>query len=260
VSQSPGLIDALKAALRRRGVTYAEVGRRLGLSESSVKRVFARKSLSLARFERICELIGLEIGDLVELAQQEEQRLTELTEEQERQIVGDPKVLLVAVLAINHWTFERILRTYRLSEAELVRTLARLDRMGIVDLMPNNRIKVRLARNFNWRKAGPIQRHFEQRLQQEFFKSSFLAADELRLIVNGSLSRQSIERLQGQMRRVAEEFDALAGEDRRLAPETQNGTSLLMAMRPWEPTSFAVLRRDAPKPAPRRPARASSRK
>jgi hypothetical protein len=252
MSQASVLVDALKTALRRRGLTYADVGRKLGLSESSVKRTFAQKKISLERLESVCGLMGLEIADLIELAHQAEKRITELTEDQERELVGDPKVLLVAVLAVNQWTAAKILETYRVSEAELVKTLTRLDRMRIIDLMPDNRIKVRLARNFTWRKAGPIQRFFEERLQQDFFESSFLGPDELRIMVSGRLSARSIELLRSHMRRIAEEFDSLVGEDRHLQHDVQTGMSLVTAMRPWEPNLFATLRRDRIKPGPAR--------
>ena len=129
MSQASILVDALKSALRRRGLTYVDVGRRLKLSESSVKRMFAQKNLRLERFEQICALMGLDISDLLQLAQEAETRITELTEEQERELVSDPKFLLVAVLALDHWPAARILETYRLSEPELVKMLTRLDRM-----------------------------------------------------------------------------------------------------------------------------------
>jgi len=252
MSQASVLVDVLKSALRRRSLTYANIGRGLGLSESSVKRMLAQKKLSLDRLEQICGLMDLEIADLIELAHQAENRITELTEEQERELVSDPKVLLVAVLVFNYWTATEILETYRLTEAELVKTLTRLDKMRIVDLMPGNRIKVRLARNFRWRKAGPIQRYFEERVQQEFFQSPFLGTDELRVFVNGRLSRRSIALLQGHMRKIADEFDSLVAEDRHVSYETQTGTSLVMAIRPWEPNLFAALRRDKVKTSPTR--------
>src|ERR1700739_4998994 len=136
--------------------------------------MFAQKNLRLERFEQICALMGLDISDLLQLAQEAETRITELTEEQERELVSDPKFLLVAVRPRDPWPTAHILETYRLSEPELVKMLTRLDRMRIIDLMPENRIKVRLARNFSWRKAGPIQRFFEERLQPDFFASSFM--------------------------------------------------------------------------------------
>jgi transcriptional regulator with XRE-family HTH domain len=242
------LIAALKRALRQQGLTYAQVGKDLGLSESSVKRIFSTERLSLERLEEICALMGLAISDLLDLTRNAERRITELSEEQEHELVGNPKTLLVAILAISHWTASKILETYQLSNAELVKILARLDKMGVIELLPDNRIKVRLARNFNWRKAGPIQKFFEERVQRQFFASSFLGPGELRVMVHGSLSARSIELLQQRMRKISEEFDALVSEDRQLDHAMREGTTLLLAIRPWELGMFTELRHKKPKP------------
>jgi transcriptional regulator with XRE-family HTH domain len=246
--QAALLIDVIKKGLRERGLTYAHVAKGLGLSESSVKRVFSRGNLSLKRLEQLCALMDLEIADLLDLTRAAERRITELTEEQEEVLVSDPRVLLIAILAINHWTASVMLGKFRFSESELVALLARLDRLGIIDLLPGNRIKVRLAHNFSWRKGGPIQRFFEERVQEEFFKSSFLGPGELRITLQGSLSAKSNELLQQRMRKVAEEFDSLVEEDRPLDHGTRDGMTMVMAIRPWELALFTELRRVPARP------------
>jgi len=47
MATSAGLVDVLKRELRTRGITYAQVARKLDLSEASVKRMFSRKNFSL---------------------------------------------------------------------------------------------------------------------------------------------------------------------------------------------------------------------
>jgi hypothetical protein len=131
----------------------------------------------------------------------------------------------------------------RTTDSEAVRLLTRLDRLKIIDLLPGNRIKVRLARNFTWRKGGPIQRFFEERVQQEFFRSHFQGPSELRLMVHGMLSTASNRLLQQRMKKIAEEFDALVEEDKKLGLEAREGTTLLMAVRPWELEMFGELRK-----------------
>lgn len=243
MSQATLLVDVVKKTLRRRGLTYVDVAKGLKLSESSIKRMFAQRHLSLNRLEQVCGLMNLEIADLLELTRAAEGRVSELSEDQERELVSDPKLLLVGTLAISHWGAAKILETYRFSETELVGLLVRLDRLRIIDLLPENRIKVRLQRNFNWRKGGPIQRFFEERVQRQFFESSFLRKGELRVSVHGSLSGKSNSLLQERMRKVTEEFDRLVEEDKQLAHEMREGTSLVMAIRPWELSLFGELRR-----------------
>jgi hypothetical protein len=117
-------------------------------------------------------------------------------------------------------------------------------------------IRVRLARNFTWRKNGPIQRFFEERVQQQFFQSSFLEKSELRLMVHGSISARSNELLQQRLQRIAEEFDSFVEQDKRLDHEMREGTTLVMAIRAWGLGLFADLRGKAtdhdPPGAPRR--------
>jgi len=253
--QAALLIEVIKKGLRERGLTYARVAKGLGLSESSVKRVFSQENLSLNRLEQLCALMDLEIADLLELTRAAEGRVTELTEDQERTLVGDPKLMLVAILAISHWTAASMLENYRFSEAELVALLARLDKLGIIDLLPGNRIKVRLARNFTWRKAGPMQRFFEERVQGQFFNSSFVDPGELRITVHGSVSAKSNEMLRQRMRKLAEEFDSFVEEDRQLDHKSREGTTLVMAIRPWELALFTELRRVPSRPDQRAGAR-----
>ncbi len=243
MAQAALLLEVLKKALRERGLTYARVAKGLGLSESSVKRTFSQGTMSLERLEQLCALMELEIADLLELTRAAEGRVKELTEQTEKTLVSDVKLLLVAVLAISHWTAQAMLETYRFSESELVGLLTRLDRLGIIDLLQGNRIKVRLARNFMWRKGGPIQRFFEERVQEQFFDSPFLGRGELRVMVQGSLSARSNELLQQRVRKLAEEFDALVDEDRSLDRALRDGMTMVMALRPWEFAQFTALRR-----------------
>jgi transcriptional regulator with XRE-family HTH domain len=245
MSQTGLFVETLKKNLHQRGLTYADVARALGLSESSVKRLFSQKSLSLGRIGRICALMRIDITDLLELMHAAEPRIAELTEEQERALVNEPKLLLVGILAISFWSAADIVDTFRISTPELVRLLVRLDRMRLIDLLPDNHIKVRLARSFTWRKSGPIQRFFEERIQQQFFETSFTRRGESRIVVFGALSRRSNELLQHRLQKLAEEFDSLVQEDKALDHLMRTGTTMVLAIRPWEPSQFSELRRRA---------------
>ncbi|MBM3394324.1 MAG: helix-turn-helix transcriptional regulator [Betaproteobacteria bacterium] len=237
------LVESVKTILRQRGATYAMVARAISLSEASVKRLFAQRDMSAKRLEQICQLMQVDLGDVLEMARGADKRIQQLTPQQEATLIREPKLLLVAMLVVSHWPVEHIVVKYRLSELETVRLLTRLDRMKIIDLLPGNRVKVRLARNFAWREGGPIQRFFEERVQAQFFRSSFRGLQELRLMVHGMLSAASNQIIQKRIKRLAEEFDTLAEADRKLALDERHGTSPVMAIRPWELDIFAELRR-----------------
>ena len=249
MAQAPALVSALKQVLKSRHVTYAQLARRLGMSEASIKRVFSKGTFSLERLDKICGLLGIAITDLAKMVEHEAERVSQLSLEQEREIVADPKLLLVAVHALNHWTLEEMVAHYTISKTECIHLLARLDRLRIIDLLPNNRIRVIVGRNFSWRPDGPFQRHFRDQLEADFFTSRFDGRSEHLAFVSGMLSRNANAVVQQHMRRLEAEFTELHNQDADLPLEDRFGTSLLVAMRPWAPEMFRKMQRKPPQKA-----------
>ncbi len=238
MAQTEALIATLKKALKNSQLTYAEVGRRLNMSEANVKRMFATRRFSLDRLEQICRLMRMDLTDLVQLYEQSRQRITQLTLEQEEELVKDRLLLLVAVAVRNRLTFAEILENYRISETDCIRCLARLDRLQIIDLLPQNRIKLRIDEDFRWQPHGPIERFFEQQVQAQFLKSSFGKALEKRLFVFGLLAENSIGVMQSRMQTLSREFIELHRQDTRLPLEKRHTVGFMLALRPWDAEVF----------------------
>ena len=249
-SQSRRVLRALKRVLKARGVSYEQVARHLGLSLSSVKRLFspaADSDFTLRRLEAVCELAEVDLLELVREAQSERLRVTSLAAAQERDLVADPELLLVAICALSHWRFERILQRYRMTRARLTGLLVRLDRMGLIELLPENRIKLRVAKNFTWLPGGPIHHYFVNHVQAEFVSGTFAPERDLHRFVWGMLTAESAALLRTKMTELAETFDDLTRQD-ELRPDHEaraSGRCLLMALREWEPAKFRALRRTA---------------
>lgn len=243
MAQSASLVEVLKRELKSRGITYAKVATHLDLSEASVKRLFSRKDLSLKRIDGICELANIEFSMLAETLAREESRISELTLPQEQEIVGNIKLFLVAVLALNHVAFDEMLGTYQLTKPELIRLLTRLDRLKFLKLMPNNRIRLQVSPTFAWRPDGPIQRFFKDRAAKEYFRARFDGEDEILFLINGILSKPSRVAMIGRLRRLAREFSEVASEDVRLPIPDRRSISMVVAFRHWDMEAFAALRR-----------------
>ncbi len=242
--QAAAVVGALKRMLKSRGITYADVAQGLGLSQAAVKRMFSRGDFTLQRLEDVCRYARIDFSDLAAAATEEAPGVEQLSDAQEREIVSDPALLLVAWCAVNNWTFEQIVATYALTDAQCVRCLARLDRLRILELLPGNRIRPLVSRSFAWRPGGPIERYFRSRVEAEYLASSFDRNGEVFLFLSGMLSSASIAELAVELRRVARDFAHRHRGDLGLPLAQRFGTSLLVAMRPWELRAFGKLRRD----------------
>lgn len=234
MAQTRELINTLKKALKAQGKTYADVAVALGLTEASVKRLFSQQSFSLSRLDKVCQLLDMEITDLVQLMNEQQQHLQQLTVEQEKEITADVTLTLVAVCVLNRWTMDDILSYYKLTEPQCIRHLAKLDRLKVIELLPKNRIKLLVAPNFSWRENGPIQLFFQKKISQEFFSTRFSRDDECLMVLNGMFSSQSNAEFQRKLKRLAREFDVLNNDDAALDLEKRNGVTLVLAMRGWQ--------------------------
>jgi len=242
MAQTTAIIKALKKTLKIHGKRYSDVADALGLSEASVKRLFSEEQFSLKRLDQICNFLGIEISDLLS-SMKDDQQIQCLTEEQENQLVADIPLLLVANSVLNHWSFNNILSIYNFSETELIQLMAKLDRLRLIQLLPLNRVKVLVDRNFSWRKKGPIQTFFEEQVKQEFFDSRFDGPGEKRVFLVGMLSRASNETFQRKLDKLSEYFHDLHTQDEKLPSLDRFGTSAVMAMRLWEPSVFESKRK-----------------
>jgi DNA-binding Xre family transcriptional regulator len=241
--QTKLIIDTLKQELRKQGVTYKQVAQALQLSEASVKRLFSERSFTLSRLGQVCAVLNLEIADLIHQMEKNIDLTTQLSIDQERELVADIKLLLMAHFLMSKFTFQDIIRIYDISETEGIQLLAKLDRMKIIELQPGNRVKLMIAKNFELIPNGPLQRFYEQKVQSEFFNSTFGGPGEFRVFVSGMFSRPANAELIKKIKHLAFDANELKSESESLPLEERFGCSLIIAMRPWEVKLFDQLRR-----------------
>ncbi len=243
MATTKALVEALKQELRARRLTYAAVARHLGLSEVTVKRMFSTSDFSLERVDRICALAGVDFSDLARGLSQPSPVIAQLTYEQEKEFVDQPKLMLVALCVLNRWRFEDIVAYYDLTEAQCIRLLTRLDKLRFIELLPNNRIRLLISSAFAWIPGGPIQRFFKAQMQADFFRAAFDKPGEVLLLGSGAISPGSLARLTARLKQIAAEFAEMRSDDARIPAGERDPVTLLLAARAWEPQLLQQFRR-----------------
>ncbi|SFU85186.1 DNA-binding transcriptional regulator, XRE family [Paenacidovorax caeni] len=243
MSTTADLVTALKKELKAAQMTYADLAQAIGMAESSVKRMLAKGDMPLSRIDAICRALKLDFADLARRVADSQPLLQELSAEQERAVVADKKLLLMAICVLSQWTLEQVLATYRLTEAEGVKYLAQLDRIGIIELRPGNRYRLKLAKTFRWRPHGPVMDYFREHALLDYFAGGFDGPGEGVLLVHGSISRSLAPAFMERMQRVAQDFAQQHLADQRQPEAQREGYTLLLAMRSWEFEAFTGMRR-----------------
>lgn len=243
MTQITQLIVTIKQRLKSAGMTYRDVAQALELSEPSVKRLLASGRLTVERLGQLCDLLDLTMAELLQEAESSAPRLKMLKREQEAQLVSNEKLLLVAVCALNHWSLEEMVSAYHLSKAECIKNLLVLERMGLANLKPGNRIRLLVARDFDWLPGGPIRQFFLQQGLPDFMGSRFDVPDETLDFAHGMLTKSAYAQLQVEMHKLRSKLAVLHNESLSAPLSEKRGTALLLAMRVWEPQAFRKLKR-----------------
>ena len=243
MSTTQDLVGALKHELKAAHMTYADLAKELGMAESSVKRMLAKGDMPLTRVDAICRALKIDFADLARKVADAQPLLSQLTQAQEVAVVADKKLLLCAICVLSHWTLEQICEAYRIDETEGIRHMVQLDRIGIIELRPLNRYRLKLAKTFRWRPHGPVMDFFRENVLLDYYGGSFDGDDEVLQLVHGTIGKSMgpvfVERIQ----RVAQDFAKQHLADQKLPEDTREGYTLLLSMRRWEFAAFTALRR-----------------
>jgi AcrR family transcriptional regulator len=234
------IVAELKRALRAAGHTYADVARQLGLSVASVKRLFSKGDFTLERLERVCELIGLGLSDVLENAASYTAPTEPLTLAQEKELVANPRLLFIAWLVLIRTPIEEIPRLYRFTAQH---ALIRLDRLKVIELLPANRVRLLISRQFSWRVGGPVHQYIHQKLLREFFESSFTGHQEEFVFFGCPVSIEALGRLKKVLQDASRECADIIDRDRS-AGGARRGAAYVLALRPWSYSGFEQFERE----------------
>ena len=260
--QTTQIIDTLKGLFRSRGMRHAEIAEMLGLSRTTLKRRLGGNGLTIPFLESLCGIVGVSLIELFELAVAgRDTRSRRLTLEQERALHADVRLGFIFSRLQLGWSAEEVQRECHISEAPLTLYLVRLERLGLIDLLPGNRVRLHTAREINWRKHGPMWHSIDRYLKDIFTMTDSDDEELSRRTAVVKLSQASIGQIDQLFYHVQTEVRRLAQIDRMQPSDEKTWYAVLLGARPFE----VDLETDAELPwcrrgrAPRRSNAASNR-
>jgi len=246
MSSSQTLVTALKAELRRAGITYAQLAAELGLAESSVKRIFAKGDMPLSRIDEVLAVLHMDFSELARAVALATPQRSELTLAQEKAVVADPKLLLVAICAFSLWTLEQITDTYALSKPQAVACLLALDKLGFIEMRANNRYRLKVDKTFRWRASGPVMQYFREHAVADYYEGGFDGPGELLMLVHGHIATSQAALFNEKLQRLAQDFSQQHVADQKLPAAEKCAYTVVIGMRSWLFAPFRELLRQPP--------------
>jgi hypothetical protein len=248
MSTTQDLVTALKSELKAAKITYAELASQLGMSESSIKRIFSKADMPLSRIDDVLRVLKMDFCELARVVADAQPLRRELTLEQEKAVVADKRMLLIAICCLSQWTFDQIVTTYAVSEPECIAYLVALDRLGVIELKPMNRYRLKLAKTFRWRPHGPVMGFFREHVVDDYFSGGFDGDGEMLMLVHGEIGKSLANTFAERLQRIGQDFAQQHLADQKLPDSQKQPYTLVVGMRSWLFAAFRDLKRDLAAP------------
>lgn len=226
----------MKSAIKKKGITYRELGRNIGMSESGVKKLFQADDCSLDRIEKIARVLETDIGSLILQAQDEISSNEEIEISPKVQTFLQKNPLardIYWLLLVEDLSPSDILAKYQISKNTLYKTLAALDRIGCIVWNENDRVITNKHRSFIVKSEGPLIQHwthqFADSLLRDIATDSKHASDVFLTQRFLYLTKESVGEFRKRLQDVVTEFSTVSVRERKLGRARTKGIRLQLA-------------------------------
>ena len=182
--------------------------------------------MPLSRIDEMLRVLKMDFAELARKVADAQPLSRQLTVEQEAAVVADRRLLLLAICCLSQWTFEAMTRDYLFTDAECIRYLTKLDRLGIIELRPLNRYRLKVAKGFRWLPHGPVMTYFREHVAADYLSGGFDGEGETIMLVHGEIAPSMA---QGPGRAAAARRPGLRAGARRRAAHARRGAHALHA-------------------------------
>ena len=206
----------MKQAMKAKKMTYAELGKHLGVGELAVKRLFRDKDCKLSRIFEVCEFLGVELEDLLAMQKRQSQKPEFLPESIEQALANDLTLFTVFILLVSEVNLSEVQRVTGHDEPTLYLIMRRLEKLGLIHLLPNNQFRFNVPLPIRWRFQGALSKVLKP-LNLNFLAYCFDRDEKTHhqfITMSRFLSQASLEELQREADSLRQRFEYLASQDR----------------------------------------------
>ena len=244
MSQIDQFLAAFKRALKAKNIIYKDLAESLKLSESSIKRILADKSISLERIEEICKASDISFSEVCKNAQfDEDLAVNTLSKEQEKILSENPRLLHYFILLNDRRSPAKIEKDYEISTNESKKLLLQLDRLNLIELHPRDRVKMKnKSGTLRFRRDGAVGKILFSQTKLNYLNHDFESELDYIRFSSNHFSTESINKFK-------RKFDKLVAEIQEESTLTEkdgvdsHDVGILLAFRPWKYSSLDVIKK-----------------
>ena len=233
-------MGVLRELLRAHGIRYREIAQKLKVTERTVTRWFASERVDTGVIEQLCDLAGIGFFELCELASRHvEQRASSLTVQQEQALTEHPLLTYLFAAICKGWNADELRHEVNIPEGIFIDGLIKLEKIGLIKLLPGNEIRLLTTKDVGRRPNGPWARYDSRWLAWILDSVDVGEPGAVWSYDALKLSAASMAQLEQKFRRLMDEVNELCDADRRANGATRDWCAVVLAGLPIEMRPYA---------------------
>jgi DNA-binding Xre family transcriptional regulator len=226
--------EVLKRIAKARGLKYRDLALMMKMSESGVKKLFRASDLSFSRIKKLCQVLEVNLNDVLEESKSGELLDAEFSLSQEKFFFKNLDYFYFYwKLVVERTPLDKIIKSFSLSSLQVTRYLTKLDQFGIIELHPENRVVLPRRKSKKWVGHGPLTKHVQRdwglKLWQEASTHDLKRITQSKAIIRQlKLTRSSYQDLLDAFEELESEFLKRSTREQNLSKEELLKVKLMM--------------------------------
>lgn len=154
----------IKKMLKSSNIQYNQLAKSLKMSHASVKRILNAKDMTLSKLSQISEALGVTLFEVIEQSKSQNEKKYKFNLNQEKLLARDFTNFLVFRKLLLKEEFNSIINSLQLSKSEYMRIILNLEKVNLIEVHVNNKIKVIANFPFEWIDNGPLEKAYTEKI------------------------------------------------------------------------------------------------
>lgn len=204
--------STVKTLLKKRGATYQDLGKVLGLTLPAIKRLMTKGDFSLTRLEIIAQWCGLTLFELMEIAKRQELAPYQFTEKQEAFLSQNPRALYLFLLLGAALPIDECIRRMDMPKKQMQKILFSMDRFDLIEIGREGNVRVLYRGPYLWIQGGELQKRFHAAYLHQISKLLFTrpGKDDMQITYELYLSDRLFTQMKDELRTTFQKYQGLS--------------------------------------------------
>lgn len=189
-----GVCNQIRKQIKEKGYTQEEFAKTMNVSVATMNRWLRGEGLLFNDLNLIIDRLGLKLSELAMMAEGDQRSQFTYTIEQENAFVHIEGLLAFFDQLLKGITVLKIARLFKLTEKSVNFYLSKLDKLQLIEWLPQNKVKLLTRGEPRWLASGPLSQKFRKQIVGDYIQDYLNNQDKLRIGLY-SLSENSSKKI-----------------------------------------------------------------